>query len=160
MAPPTLINSSGSLADSRMETPMARVQIHRINVEFGDCDPAQIAFYPNFFRWYDSSSRHFFEDCGVPPWRELQKTSGIIGTPVVEASSRFLRPTSYGDVVEVHTWIEEWREKSFVMKHELRRGQELLAEGREVRIFAVHHPDDPTRIKVVPIPEDIRRMCE
>jgi 4-hydroxybenzoyl-CoA thioesterase len=138
---------------------MPRVQIHRIHVEFGDCDPAQIAYYPNFFRWFDAASRHFFEDCGVPPWRELEKTRGIIGTPVVDASSRFIRPTSYGDVVEVHTSIEEWREKSFVTKYELRRGDALLAEGRDVRIFAIRHPADPARIKAVPIPEDIRIMC-
>ncbi len=138
---------------------MPRTQIHRINVEFGDCDPAQIAFYPNFFRWYDASSRHFFEDCGVPPWRELQRTSGIIGTPVVETSSRFIRPTSYGDVLGVHTSIIEWSEKTFVMRHELRRGEELLAEGRDVRIFAIRHPDDPARIKAVPVPEDIKRLC-
>jgi 4-hydroxybenzoyl-CoA thioesterase len=138
---------------------MARIHIHHIHVEFGDCDPAQIAFYPNFFRWYDASSRHFFAACGVPPWRELQKTTGVIGTPVVETSSRFVRPTSYGDTVEVHTSIEEWGEKSFVMKHELRRGTELLAEGRDVRIFAVRHPEDPLRIKAIPVPEDIKRLC-
>lgn len=138
---------------------MPRIQIHRIHVEFGDCDPAQIAFYPNFFRWYDAASRHFFEDCGVPPWRELQKTRGIIGTPVVETSSRFIRPASYGDIVEVHTSVEEWREKSFVTKYELRRGEELLAEGRDIRIFAIRHQEDPTRIKAIPIPDDIRELC-
>ena len=138
---------------------MARVQIHRVNVEFGDCDPAQIAFYPNFFRWFDASSRHFFEDCGVPPWRQLQATTGIIGTPVVETSSRFFLTCSYGDAVEVHTSIEEWGEKRFVMTHELRRGEQLLAQGRDVRVFAIRHPDDPSRIKAVPIPEDIKRLC-
>lgn len=139
---------------------MRRVHIHHVNVEFGDCDPAQIAYFPNFFRWYDAASRHFFASCGVPPWRELEKSVGIIGTPVVEASSRFVRPTSYGDKVEVHTSIEEWREKSFVMKYELRRGEDLLAEGRDIRIFAIRHPADPSRIKAIPIPEDIKRLCE
>jgi len=138
---------------------MARVQIHRINVEFGDCDPAQIVFFPNFFRWYDASSRHFFEDCGLPPWRELEKTTGIIGTPVVDISSRFLRPATYGEVIDVHTSIVEWNEKSFVMKHEIRRGEELLAEGRDVRVFATRHPDDPKRMRAIPIPEEIKRMC-
>jgi 4-hydroxybenzoyl-CoA thioesterase len=138
---------------------MARVQIHRINVEFGDCDPAGIVFFPNFFRWYDASSRHFFEDCGLPPWRELKKTTGIIGTPVVDISSRFIRPATYGEVIEVHTSIVEWNEKNFVMKHEIRRGEELLAEGRDVRIFATRHPDDPKRMRAIPIPENIKRMC-
>lgn len=139
---------------------MGRVHIHHVNVEFGDCDPAQIAYFPNFFRWYDAASRHFFESCGVPPWRELEKTVGIIGTPVVDAHSRFVRPTSYGDRIEVHTSVEEWREKSFVMRYELRRGKDLLAEGRDTRIFAIRHPEDPSRIKAIPIPQDIRRMCE
>jgi len=139
---------------------MPRVHIHPVHVEFGDCDPAQIAYFPNFFRWYDAASRHFFESCGVPPWRELERSVGIIGTPVVEANSTFVRPTSYGDSIEVHTWVDEWRDKSFVMKYRLIRGDVLLAEGRDVRIFAIRHPDDPSRIKAVPVPEDIRRMCE
>jgi 4-hydroxybenzoyl-CoA thioesterase len=138
---------------------MPRVNIHRISVEFGDCDPAQIVFFPNFFRWYDASSRHFFEDCGLPPWRELEKTTGIIGTPVVDISSRFLLPATYGEVIEVHTSIVEWNTKSFVMKHEIRRGEALLAEGRDVRVFATRHPDDPKRMRAIPIPEDIKRMC-
>lgn len=145
--------------DHRLATTMPRVTIYPINVEFGDCDPAQIAYFPNFFRWYDAASRHFFVACGVPLWRDLEKTSGIIGTPVVEISSRFIRTTTYGDALEVHTSIIEWREKSFVMKHDLRRGDELLAEGRDVRIFAIRHPDDPARIKAVPVPEEIRRLC-
>ena len=139
---------------------MPRVQIHRLHVEFDDCDPAQIAFFANFFRWYDAATRHFFEKCGVPPWRELEKTTGIIGTPVVDAHCRFFLPTTYGDVVEVHTSIESWQPKSFTVRHELRRGQSLLAEGRVVRVFAVRHPDDPSRIKAVPVPEDIKRLCE
>jgi len=38
----------------------------QVTVEFGDCDPAQIVYYPNFFRWMDAASRHFFIACGVP----------------------------------------------------------------------------------------------
>ncbi len=29
---------------------MSRVHTTRIDVEFGDCDPAQIVYFPNFFR--------------------------------------------------------------------------------------------------------------
>ena len=64
---------------------MPRIEIFRFQVHFGDCDPAGIAFYPNFFRWYDAASRHFFDCCGLPPWRETEKTHGIIGVPLVEA---------------------------------------------------------------------------
>ena len=39
--------------------------VHTVNVEFGDCDPARIVWFPNFFRWIDAASRHFFIGCGV-----------------------------------------------------------------------------------------------
>ncbi|HEX8601822.1 MAG TPA: thioesterase family protein [Pseudoduganella sp.] len=131
----------------------------QVTVEFGDCDPAGIAFYPNFLRWYDASTRHFFQACGVPPWRELERAEGIIGTPVVEATSRYLRPVSYGDAITVDTWVEEWRARSFVLRHELRHGGELCSEGREVRVFAVRQAGDGTRIRAIPVPPHIEAMC-
>lgn len=138
---------------------MSLVKIYPIKVEFGDCDPAQIGYFPNFFRWYDAASRHFFMDCGVPSWRDLEKTTGIIGTPVLEISSRFIAPVTYDDVLEVHTSIVEWNPKTFVMKHELRRDGELMAVARDLRAFVTRHPEDPARMKAVPIPEDIRLLC-
>ena len=136
-----------------------RSHVSRFTVEFGDCDPAQIVFYPNFFRWMDAASLRFFRAAGVPPWREFEAQCGIIGAPLVDASARFLRPASYGDVIDVDTAIDEWRGKSFVMSHIIRRGADVLVEGREVRVFAKRHPDDPTRIQAVEPPQSVRTWC-
>lgn len=138
---------------------MSRHHISHFTVEFGDCDPAQIVFYPNYFRWMDAASLRFFRAAGVPPWREFEAQCGIIGTPLVDASARFLRPASYGDAIDVDTVIDEWRGKSFVMSHIIRRGTDVLVEGREVRVFAKRHPDDPSRIQAVPPPDSIKTWC-
>jgi 4-hydroxybenzoyl-CoA thioesterase len=127
-------------------------------VEWGDCDPAQIVFYPNFFRWMDGAARHFFRAAGVPPWRELEKSDGILGTPLIEASARFVRPATYGDAIAVDTTITEWRGKTFVLSHVVRRGGDVLAEGTEVRSFARRHPEDAGRVQLVAPPERIRRL--
>jgi 4-hydroxybenzoyl-CoA thioesterase len=127
-------------------------------VEFGDCDPAQIVFYPNFFRWMDSAARHFFRAAGVPAWHEMERSDGIIGTPLVEVSARFMRPATYGDRIAVDTTVSEWRGKSFVLAHVVRRGDDVLMEGQETRIFARRHPDDARRIQAVDPPERIRQM--
>jgi 4-hydroxybenzoyl-CoA thioesterase len=129
-------------------------------VEFGDCDPAQIVFYPNFLKWIDSASRHFFVAAGVSSWSEMEAATGIIGTPLVEVSMRFIQPATYGEDIAVESWIDEWRGKSFVMKHIVRRGDKVLVEGQETRVFARRHPDDPKRIQAVVPPEDIRRRFE
>ena len=131
-----------------------------MHVEFGDCDPAGIVWFPNFFRWVDASSRHFFRACGVPPWQETVRTHGILGTPLVETRATFHRPASYGDDLEVRSSIEAWGGKSFTMVHRIVRGETLLAEIVEKRVFARRHPDDPARIQAVPAPEDFRAKCD
>lgn len=137
---------------------MTRRHTTCFTIEFGDCDPAQIVFYPNFLRWIDSAARHFFAAAGVASWSELEKTHGIIGTPLVDVTARFLRPATYGEQIAIESWIDEWRGKSFVMKHVIRRGDDILVEGLETRIFARRHPDDPKRIQAVDTPEAIKRM--
>jgi len=131
-------------------------------VEFGDCDPAQIVFYPNFLRWMDAASLRYFGALGVPPWqmRPERAQDGIIGTPIVDLRARFIAPATYGDRIEIETSIVEWRKHSFVMQHVIRRGATMLVEGREVRVFARRHPEDPARIEAVPVPSSIRERCE
>ena len=129
-------------------------------VEFGDCDPAGIVFYPNFFRWMDAATWHFFDAAGAPSWRDASARDGVVGAPLVDASAHFERPARHGDAIAVDTSIAEWRSLSFVMRHVIRRGEITLAEGREVRVFARRHPDDPSRIQAVPVPPDIRKRVE
>ena len=112
---------------------MSKTTVYDIRVQFGDCDPAGIVFFPNFSKWMDAASLHFFMECGVPPWRELVKTTGIVGTPLLEIHTRFMRPATYGQTLHIHTSIEEWRDKVFIQKHIVKRGDEVLCEGRETR---------------------------
>ena len=138
---------------------MATVHIHRVDVHFGDCDPAGIVFFPNFSRWMDQSSLAFFMACGVPPWRELVKTRGIVGTPLLEIHTKFLKAVTYGQTIEVHTSVEHWDAKTFRHRHRVFRGDELMCEGTEVRAFITRDPTNPDRLKAIPIPEDIKALC-
>ncbi|MDE2369762.1 MAG: acyl-CoA thioesterase [Burkholderiales bacterium] len=138
---------------------MSKIHIHRVEVQFGDCDPAGIVFFPNFSRWMDESSGSFFRACGVPPWRVLEKERGIVGTPLLEIHTKFLRPATYGEIIEVHTSVEEWAAKTFRHRHVVRRGETVLCEGTEVRAFVMRDPADRERIRAIPIPEDIQALC-
>lgn len=139
---------------------MAHSNIFRMRIAFSDCDPAQIVFFANYFRWFDTSSREFFTARGVPSWRETLATRGIIGTPLVDAGAKFMNSATYGEDIEIETSVVEWKTKSFVMHHVARRGETVLAEGREVRVFAIMDPENTLRIKAIPIPEDFRALCE
>jgi 4-hydroxybenzoyl-CoA thioesterase len=138
---------------------MSKTTVYDIKVQFGDCDPAGIVFFPNFSKWMDASSLHFFMECGVPPWRELLKTRGIVGTPLLEINTKFRQPATYGETLHIHTSVVEWRAKVFIQKHVVMRGDVVLCEGTETRAFVVHPPEDPSRIKAIPVPEDIKALC-
>ena len=139
---------------------MPRSTHYRVRVEFGDCDPAGIVFYPNFQRWMDASSLSFFMQCGVPPWRELVKTRGIVGTPLLEISTRFVTAATYAEELDVETSIVDWRAKVFTHLHRVTRGETLICEGRETRAFVRRDGDNPDRLRAMPIPDDIRALCE
>ena len=131
---------------------MSKTTVYDIKVQFGDCDPAGIVFFPNFSKWMDASSLHFFMECGVPPWRELLKTRGIVGTPLLEINTKFRQPATYGETLHIHTSIVEWRAKVFIQKHVVMRGDVVLCEGTETRAFVIHPPEAPDRIKAIPVP--------
>ena len=139
---------------------MPKEIIHTVPVEFGDCDPARIVWFPNFFRWIDAASRNFFVQCGVPPWYELEKTHGVNGTPIVDTKASFRNTATYGDVLRIHTSVAEWRNKSFVQRYRVMRGDTPIMECEEVRIFAAWRQDGKPGIRAVAIPADIRALCE
>lgn len=139
--------------------PCGRRHIHRHRIAFSECDPARIVFFANYFTWFDTASREFFGNCGIPSWHVTERERGIIGTPVLDAQAKFMNTATYGEDIEIETTVEQWNNKTFVMRHIARRGTTVLAEGREVRIFAIRDPDDERRIKSIPIPEDIKAAC-
>ncbi len=138
---------------------MPRTTLHSVTVQFGDCDPGGIVFFPNFSRWMDAASLMFFTQCGVPPWRVLERERGIVGTPVLEINTKFHKTVSYGDTIQIATHVQEWRRVAFIQIHRVTRGDELVCEGREVRAFIKRDEHDPDRMRAIPVPEDIKALC-
>jgi 4-hydroxybenzoyl-CoA thioesterase len=139
---------------------MPRTTAYTVTVQFGDCDPAGIVFYPNFQRWMDEASLAFFMACGVPPWRELVKTRGIVGTPLLEIRTRFVTAATYAQTLTITTHVEEWKNRVFTQRHVVRRGETLICEGTETRAFVKRDEADPDRLRAIVVPEDIRALCE
>ena len=81
----------------------------------------------------------------------------IDGIPIVEATSRFNRPARINDVLEVETWIEEWSNKTFLVKHQITREGDVIAEGQELRAWVIKDETSPGGIKAAPVPEEVKR---
>lgn len=134
---------------------MAFVSNHQVKIEWGDCDPAQIVFYPNYFVWFDAATRNLVEAAGWSYVR-LGERFDVIGLPLAEASVKFLRPSRYGQSLILKSQVEAWEERRFTILHQAYRDDVLLLEGREVRFCGQTHPKDPLRLVAIPIPQEFK----
>ena len=123
-----------------------------VRIEWGDCDPAGIIYYPNYFRIFDASTAMLFEAAlGMTKFRMFGNLE-FTGWPLVRTQARFLKPTRFGDDVSVASTIEFGR-SSFEIDHKLTLGGELCAECSEKRVWTVR--DAQGHLKSHPVPEAV-----
>jgi 4-hydroxybenzoyl-CoA thioesterase len=126
--------------------------IRTVHIEWGQCDPAGIVFYPRYFEIFDASTAALFERAlGITKF-ELIKTMEFAGWPMVQTQARFFKPTRFGDDVTVQTSIKFGR-ASFEIEHKLSLNGELCVECTEKRVWT--RRDATGALKSLPIPEDV-----
>ena len=129
---------------------------HEVMVEWGDCDPAGIVFYPAYFRWCDQATYRLFvragiarEDTRTGQWKE--------GTPLVAAECSFRRASQHGEKLLIESYVSRFGHSSFTITHVFRDATgEVAAEGTETRIWA-RKDGDARSLKSVPIPDEVRK---
>jgi len=120
-----------------------------VRIEWGDCDPAGIIFYPRYFEIFDASTAALFERAlGITKF-EMFKTLEFSGWPLVRTQARFLKPTRFGDDVIVESGITFGR-SSFEIEHRLSLNSEICAECSEKRVWTLCDPEG--RMKSHPVP--------
>jgi len=127
----------------------------KLRIEWGDCDPAGIVFYPRYFEIFDASTSALFERVLGMTKLQLLKTFNFAGYPLARTRARFVRPTRYGDDVTVDT-VVNFGHSSFDIEHRLSHEGLTCVECAETRIWVVLDPADPGRYKSHPIPEAVR----
>ena len=130
--------------------------MYRLRVRWGETDPFGIVFYPSFYVWMDQATHELFRS-PAGSFADLFTDSGY-GFPIVEAVCRFRRPARYDDEIAVTSSVVELRNRSFTVEHRFDRGDDEIAVGHEVRVFARPDPDDPSRLTTDTIPEPLRRF--
>ena len=124
----------------------------KVRIEWGDCDPAGIIFYPRYFDIFDASTALIFERAlGVTKF-QMFKTLEFAGFPLVRTRARFLKPTRFGDDVVVESKISFGR-SSFDVEHRLSLNGETCAECSEKRVWVVRDADG--RLKSHPVPDAV-----
>jgi 4-hydroxybenzoyl-CoA thioesterase len=126
-----------------------------IRVQWGDCDPAGIVFYPRYFEWFDASTILLFEKAtGMTKIKMLEKYNGA-GIALLEARAEFKVASQYGEDIDVESQITEFRRSTFFVKHTVTKAGTLALEGFETRLWTVRDPADPKRLKSGTMPAEV-----
>ena len=132
--------------------------IHRrtVRIEWGDCDPAQIVFYPRYFAMFDGAAQELFRAALGKPKIAWTRDYGIIGIPMVDTRAKFIVPSRYGDDIVIESRVTRFGGSSFDIEHRvLREGGVLAIEGFETRVWAGPDPAKPGAIKGVKVPAEV-----
>jgi 4-hydroxybenzoyl-CoA thioesterase len=125
-----------------------------IHIEWGDCDPAGIVYYPRYFAYFDNCTSALFQAVGLPK-HQMLKSYGIVGIPMVDTRARFVAPSRFGDDVTVESSIVKWNRSSFEVEHKLFRGETLAVECWETRVWAARSAADPEKIEGRAVPAEV-----
>jgi 4-hydroxybenzoyl-CoA thioesterase len=132
------------------------VKVNRktILIEWGDCDPAGIVYFPRYLAFFDNCTSALFSSVGLPKYEPLKRYE-IVGIPLVDVRASFAIPSRFGDEVVVESSIEKWGRSSFHVHHRLMKDDALAVEGFETRVWAARAADDPEKIKGQPVPQEV-----
>ena len=125
------------------------------SIDWIHCDPAGIMFYPEYYIWFDQATERLFSSNGLS-YELLKQKYNLVGMPLVESGAKYKNPCKHGEKVELHTCVEEWANKTLLMRHRVfhKNGVEAL-EGFERRVWAVSAPDTAAGMRAMPVPQEV-----
>ena len=128
--------------------------MYKIKVEWGDCDPYGIVFYPNFYKWMDSSQWNYFNKIKQPITR-LEKIYGIVGLPLLHTEATYIAACYREDLLKVETTLVKITKSTLKLEHVIKRKDKTVCYGYETRIWAKNIGG---RIVSEHIPREIRTV--
>ena len=131
------------------------MRVSRRTLAWGECDPAGIIFYPNYYRWMDEASWALFAAAGFPADRMRAEHFSL---PLVDSRCEFLSSPFFGDEIEIRSHVSKWGRSSFTLAHEFLIAGEgrVLARGSESRVWCRYEAGPGSPLRSVPIPDEAR----
>lgn len=126
---------------------------HQIEVGWGDCDPAKIAYTGNIPAWALRAINGWWEaHLGGDGWYQMELDRNV-GTPFVHLSMDFHHPITPRHRLICEVWPARLGTKSITFRVDGRQGDALCFSGRFVCVFIVAAGFQPQ-----PAPADIRAI--
>lgn len=135
---------------------MSRIVTTDIQVNFGDCDPAGIVYFPRFFDFFhDAMETWFSAHLGVAYAQVV--TGRKIGFPAVHSEADFKVPCAFGESIAVELRVAKLGRSSIGLDY-LVRGADggLRLTGATTSVVMDLDPASPGFRRAIAVPDDLR----
>ncbi|MBH88579.1 MAG: hypothetical protein CMJ12_05385 [Pelagibacterales bacterium] len=133
---------------------LKKIITYKLRVEWGDCDPYGIVFYPNFYKWMDNSQWNYFKKINHSITK-LEKIYNIKGLPLLHTEAKFLSACFREDNLNVETSLVKITNSTIKLQHIIKRRNEIVCVGSEIRIWA---EEKDGKINSKAIPDEIKKV--
>lgn len=106
--------------------------VHRLRVRYHECDAQQRVFNANYFAYFDLALTELWREAFGSYSDMVRQGYDVV---VAEASARFRGAARFDDEVGVALSIARLGDTSMTSDVEVRRGDEVLVEGRMVHVW-------------------------
>lgn len=79
-----------------------------VTVAFQDCDPMQVVWHGNYYRYLEEARRNLLEKIGFP-YEEMERQG--LAFPIVDTRMKFVSPAQHAHKLEVTVTLTEWENR-------------------------------------------------
>lgn len=106
---------------------------YKHKVQYYETDNMGIVHHSNYIRWMEEARMDFLSQIGWD-YKKIEE-SGII-SPVASVECKYLKTTTFSDVIKIDVWVEEFRSVKLKLKYEMKNEDDVLVcEGRSEHCF-------------------------
>lgn len=103
----------------REEIVSQRIAESRVKVRYAETDQMGVAYYANYFVWFEVGRSQYCNDCGFS-YRDMERETGLF-LIVAEASCRYKNPARYEDELTIRTKVTESTRRTLRFSYEIER---------------------------------------
>jgi len=106
----------------------------RAKVRYAETDQMGVAYYANYFVWFEVGRSQYCNDCGFS-YRDMERETGLF-LIVAEASCRYKNPARYEDELIIRTRVTESTRRTLRFSYEIERADgAAVATGETLHVL-------------------------
>jgi acyl-CoA thioester hydrolase len=111
-----------------------RIAESRVKVRYAETDQMGVAYYANYFVWFEVGRSQYCNDCGFS-YRDMERETGLF-LIVAEASCRYKNPARYEDDLIIRTRVTESTRRTLRFSYEINRADgAAVATGETLHVL-------------------------